>query len=97
MARGDICGADKALSLRSLLAFDWQDSSGLIWRSLGQLLHAFGMHHASIETGPADPKKSTGLAGIADLLGVLEHSKLALNIAFVVRHEYFLHPKSGNL
>ena len=51
----------------------------------------------SIETGPADPKISTGFAGIADLLGVLEHSKLALNVAFVVRHEYFLHPKSGKL
>jgi len=36
-------------------------------------------------------------AGIADLLGVLEHSKFALNVAFVVCHEYFLHPKSGNL
>ena len=51
----------------------------------------------SIETGPADPKISTGLAGIADLLGVLEHFKLALNVAFFVRHEYFLHPKSGKL
>ena len=35
--------------------------------------------------------------GIADLLGVLEHLKFALNVAFFVRHEYFLHPKSGNL
>ena len=35
--------------------------------------------------------------GIADLLGVLEHSKFALNVAFFVRQEYFLHPKSGNL
>ena len=34
---------------------------------------------------------------IADLLGVLEHSKFALNVAFFVRHEYFLHPKSGKL
>ena len=36
-------------------------------------------------------------AGIADLLRVLEHLKFALNVAFFVRHEYFLHPKSGNL
>ena len=36
-------------------------------------------------------------ADIADLLGVLEHSKLALNVVFFVRHEYFLHPKSRNL
>jgi len=28
---------------------------------------------------------------------VLEHFKFALNVAFFVRHEYFLHPKSGNL
>ncbi|MEO9517115.1 MAG: hypothetical protein ABJH45_03705, partial [Paracoccaceae bacterium] len=34
---------------------------------------------------------------IANLLGVLEHFKFALNVAFFVRHEYFLHPKSGNL
>ncbi|MDG1336179.1 MAG: hypothetical protein P8P53_09075, partial [Tateyamaria sp.] len=38
-----------------------------------------------------------GFAGITDLLGVLEHSKFALNVAFLVRHRYFLHPKSGNL
>jgi hypothetical protein len=36
-------------------------------------------------------------AASADLLGVLEHSKFALNVAFFVRHEYFLHPKSGTL
>ena len=35
--------------------------------------------------------------GIADLLGMLERSKFALNVAFFVRHEDFLHPKSGNL
>ena len=51
----------------------------------------------SIEAGPAYPKIPAGFAGIADLLRVLEHSKLALNVAFVVRHKYFLHPKSGNL
>ena len=51
----------------------------------------------SIEAGPAYPKIPAGFAGIADLLRVLEHSKLALNVAFVVRHEYFLHPKSGKL
>jgi len=51
----------------------------------------------SIKTGPADPKIPAGFAGIADLLGVPEHSKFALNVAFFVRHRYFLHPKSGNL
>ena len=35
--------------------------------------------------------------GIDDLLRVQKHLKFALNIAFVVRREYFLHPKSGNL
>ena len=28
---------------------------------------------------------------------MLEHFKFALNVAFFVRHEYFLHPKLGNL
>ena len=35
--------------------------------------------------------------GIDDLLRVQKHLKFALNIAFVVRREYFLHPKLGNL
>ena len=43
------------------------------------------------------PKIPAGFASIAYRLGVLEHSKFALNVAFFVRHEYFLHPKSGNL
>ena len=34
---------------------------------------------------------------IDDLLRVQKHLKFALNIAFVVRREYFLHPKLGNL
>lgn len=51
----------------------------------------------SIEAGPADPKIPTGLARITVLLGMLENSKFALNVAFVVRHENYLHPKSGNL
>ena len=51
----------------------------------------------SIEAGPAYPKIPAGFAGIADLLRVLEHSKLALNVAVFVRHEYFFHPKSGKL
>jgi hypothetical protein len=50
-----------------------------------------------IKAGSADPKIPASFAGIADLLGVLEHLKFALNVAFFVRHEYFLHPKSGNL
>ena len=56
------------------------------------------MHHAkSIETGPADPKIPADFSSIAYLLGVLEHCRFALNVAVFVRHEYFLHPKSGNL
>jgi len=51
----------------------------------------------SIKAGPAHPEIPASLAGIADFLGMLEHSKFALNVAFVVRHENFLHPKSGNL
>jgi len=51
----------------------------------------------SIKTGPANPKISTGFAGITDLLSVLEHSKSTLNVAVLVRHEYFIHPKSENL
>ena len=78
--------------------FDWQGSSELIWYSSSQLHHAFGMHHAkSIETGPADPKIPADFSSIAYLLGVLEHCRFALNVAVFVRHEYLLHPKSGNL
>lgn len=51
----------------------------------------------SIKTGPADRSIPAGFTSIAYLLGVPEHSKFALNVAFFVRHEYFLHPKSGNL
>jgi len=51
----------------------------------------------SIKTGPADPKIPASFADVADLLGMLEHFKFALNVAFFVRHEYFPHPKSGNL
>jgi hypothetical protein len=47
-----------------------------------------------IKAGPADAKIPASLTGIADLLGVLEYSKLALNVAFFVRYEYFPHPKS---
>lgn len=35
--------------------------------------------------------------GVADLLGVLQPAKLALNDGFFVRREYALHPKSGNV
>lgn len=56
------------------------------------------MHNAiSIKTGPTEPKTPAGFASIAYLLGVLEHSKFVLNVAVFVRHEYFLHPQSGNL
>ena len=51
----------------------------------------------SIKAGSADPKIPTSFAGVPDLLSMLENSKLALNVAFFVRHENFLHPKSGNL
>ena len=51
----------------------------------------------SVKAGPTNSEIPASFAGIADLLGMLEHSKLALNVAFVVRHENFLHPKLGNL
>ena len=41
--------------------------------------------------------RSSFLMGIADLLGVPAYSKFSLNVAFFVRHEYFLHTKAGNL
>jgi hypothetical protein len=50
-----------------------------------------------VKAGPADAKIPASFAGIADLLRVLKHLKFALNVAFFVRHEYFPHPKSGNL
>ncbi len=51
----------------------------------------------SIKAGSSNPEIPARFASIADLLGVLENPKLALNVAFFVRHEIFLHPKSGNL
>jgi putative transposase len=51
-------------------------------------------YHESINNvTPADAKVPASFAGIADLLRVLKHLKFALNVAFFVRHEYFLHPK----
>jgi hypothetical protein len=42
-----------------------------------------------------DPEWATQVDDI--WLCVLEHPKFALNIALLVRHANFLHPKSGNL
>ena len=67
---------------------------GILQPSFATLLICFA---PSIKTGPADPKIPAGFTSIADLLHVLKHLKFALNVAFFVRHEYFLHPKSGNL
>ena len=50
-----------------------------------------------IKAGPADAKIPAEFAGIADLLRVLKHLKFELNVAFLVRNEYFLHPKSWNV
>ena len=50
-----------------------------------------------IKSEPADAKIPASFAGIADLLRVLKHLKFALNVAFFVRHEYFLYPKLGIL
>jgi hypothetical protein len=51
----------------------------------------------SIEDGSSNPEIPAGFVGIADLIGMLKHSKFALTVAFFVRHENFLHPRSGNL
>ena len=51
----------------------------------------------SIEAGSPNPEIPTCFAGIANLLGMLKHSKFTLNVAFFVRHQNFLHPKLGNL
>ena len=74
----------------------------LSWRLISSVLqNRFGIPQPSfaqyIKTGPANPKIPAGFMSVADPLGVLEHSKLALNVDFVVRHEHLLHPKSGNL
>ena len=50
----------------------------------------------SKKAGPANSKIPTGLAGVPNLLCVLEHPKIALYVAFFVRHENYLYPKSGN-
>jgi len=51
----------------------------------------------SIKAGSPNPKIPACFAYIADLLSMLEHSQLALNVTFFVRHKNFLHPKLGNL
>lgn len=48
-----------------------------------------------IKTGADGPEIPVSFASIADLLGVLELSEFALNVAFFVRYEYLFHPKSG--
>jgi hypothetical protein len=51
----------------------------------------------SVEAGSPNSKIPACFTGIPDLLGVLEHFKLALDLSFFVRHENFLQPKLGNL
>ena len=51
----------------------------------------------SIKAGSPDAKIAASFAGIADFICVLKHPEFALNIALLVRHENFLHPKSENL
>jgi len=48
----------------------------------------------SIEAGSPNPEISTYFTGIADLLDKLKHSQFTLDVAFFVRGESFLHPKS---
>ena len=55
------------------------------------------MRHATYKNWTCRRQNTGSFAGIADLLHVLKHLKFALNVAFFVRHEYFLHSKSGNL
>ena len=50
-----------------------------------------------VEAGPAHAKIPACLAGIPNLLGMLQNSKLSLNLMFFVCHQNFLHPISGNL
>ncbi len=51
----------------------------------------------SIATGSANPEILAGLAGIADFLGMLQHSKFTLNVTYFVRTENVLRPKPGSL
>jgi hypothetical protein len=50
----------------------------------------------SLEAESPNPKIPTCFTGIPDLLGVLEHFKLALDVSFFVRDENFLHSKLAN-
>jgi hypothetical protein len=43
------------------------------------------------------PKYRQALRVLPMSFGMLEHFKFALKVVFFVRHEYFFHPKSGNL
>ena len=70
----------------------------MVWNRLGIYQPGFAKLligiSPSVKAGSADAKIPTGFA---DLLGVLKHPKIALNIALLVRHQNFLHPKTGNL
>ena len=73
----------------------------VLWNLFGILQTGFAMLligiTPSVEAGSPNPKIPACFTSIPDLLGVLEHFKLALDVSFFVRHENFLHPKLGNL
>jgi len=79
----------------------WRLICGIFRSRFGILQPSFAMFllcfAPSVETGPTNPKIPAGFAGVTDLLSVPEHSQFALNVAFFVRHEYFLDPKLGDL
>ena len=86
-----------AAQIQKLLHDLWRRLIGrVLWNRFGILQTRFAMLliriPPSIEAGSPNPKIPTGLAGIADLFGVLKHPQFALNVAFFVRHGNFLHP-----
>ena len=79
----------------------WRRTVLALWNGFGILQTGFAMLliriSSSIDAGSPNPEIPICFAGIANLLGMLKHSKFTLNVAFFVRHQNFLHQKLGNL
>ncbi len=71
--------------------------AGRFWCYCSLSLRASSRLSPSVEARPANPKIPACFARIADLPGMLKHSKFALNVVLFVRLENVLQPNSGKL
>lgn len=60
-------------------------------------VHAALRRTALIKSELPNSEIPASFAGVANLLGKLKVAKLSQNVALLVRHERFHHPKLGNL